>query len=772
MRLSVLCAPSALVLSLWSPVSAIEPPRLPRQPTGNGDRLMTYREAVTDDAFRPFKLKPNWVAAKRDGLYTVRSDDGGLALESVDANGEVAIAPAAQVPQGIRNCWVNRDWGVVLMVGNKTRRHRHSYTADYFVFDRRSGRTSPLVDEQAGDVQYAELAPRGDAIAFVRNNNLFLRHGGGKVLQVTTSGGPDMAHGVPDWVYEEEVLSGPSALWFSPDGESVAFLSFNDTGVDTFDVPRYMAGRDEAPPYPNWLEQRYPKVGSPNPTAGLSILDVRTGKVDSVPLEAFAPDDTIVGEVAWLTEGHSALLYRAFNRVQDRDKHVVVNPQIREARVVRERDAGDCWLDNTRSIRYAGAATGSNKTYYADLSDESGWTHIYLYPVDGRGEPVQLTSGEWEVRSILHVDRSRRLVHYTASKRHSTESHVYSVSYETGKSEPLVDDEVPAVWSADFSPGGGFYILSYEGPDVPYQEIFALNDGQEPLAIGEDNSKVLRRISEVRLPNITYFELRHPDGHTVNVMQQLPPDFDESRKYPVLLKLYGGPVSQSVVKTFHPPRWSAYVSSDPELQYVVYAVDGRGTTNRGRAFRCAVSRRLGRLETEDQTWAMRELLSTRRFLDADHVGIYGESYGGFLAAKAIEADSGVFTFGISVSPVTDWRLYDSIFTERHMKALGTNADGYREAAIRNSVGFKKLAGVFSLAHGTGDVNVHYQNTAALLDRLVREGVPPHKVRMMAFTDSDHTLDFHGADHHLHKFLTDRLWDEIERKSSSSHHQWS
>ena len=755
--------------------SAIDPPRQAHQPVGGGARLLTFNQTSPRATLRPSSVSVNWAAAGGDGQYITSNAAGDLVLVDIVTGSNKTFVAADRLPENVADYWISSNASRLLIAANSTKQYRHSYFADYFIFDVNSSKITPLTDDQAGDIQYAELAPRGDTIAFVRGNNLFLLdYGTGVVKQVTDDGGPDMFHGVPDWVYEEEIFGGRSALWFSPDADYIAFLSFNETGVGTFTVPFYMDGKELAPSYPRELDLRYPKVGSTNPTIELNLLKVSSGEYQPIPIEAFESDDLIIGEVAWVTETHTGFIYRAFNRVQDKDAHVLVDPVSLDSRKVRERDGSDGWLENTLSISYVGPL-GSPKctNYYIDLSDEDGWNHIYLYPVQG-GKPIQLTSGNWEVSTILHVDLPNKLVYYQSSTRHSTERHLYKVSWETNEITPLVDDSIPGYWSASFSTAGGYYVLSYQGPDVPYQELYATNATSEPLRVLRDNKGFYEVISEYKLPNISYFELEHPDGYALNVMQQLPANFDSSRQYPVLFTPYGGPNSQSVTKRFQSYGWAAYISSDPELEYIVYTVDNRGTGYRGREFRSTVASRLGTFEPQDQIWAAKELISRFDYIDSKKIGMWGWSYGGYLTAKTLEANSGVFSLGLITAPVSDWRFYDSMYTERYMKRLEDNLEGYLESAVHNVEGFKNVEGSFSVLHGTGDDNVHYQNAAALIDLLVGGGVSPAKMKMFAFTDSDHSINYHGADQYIYRFLTARLYDEVQRVPGKGEpaHQWS
>lgn len=774
----------SLALLLVS-ATAIDPPRQPHQPLGGGDRRLTYNETTPTARNTATSQSVSWISGDEDGQYVLVSG-GALVFRSIASGANSTFVAADKVPADYHAYTISPDQQRVLWATNYTKQYRHSYFANYLIQDVETGDTTPLVDDQVGDIQYAEFAPAGNAIAFVRGNNMFINNNG-EITQVTSDGGPDLFHGVPDWVYEEEIFGDRKTFWFSPDAEYIAFLSMNETGVETFTIPYYMNDQEVAPQYPRELDLRYPKVGSTNPTVDFNMLEVASNTIRNVPITAFERDDQVVGEVAWVTEDHSAVIYRVFNRVQDLDKHVLVDPVAGTSQVVRERDGTDGWLDNTLAIQYIGAiggsgnatngtyqnATTSTDAYYVDESDESGWMHIYLHSVTG-GEAKALTSGEWEVTSILKVDTTRQLIYYLSTEHHSTERHLYSINYFTGEKTALVDDSVPAYWSASFSSKGDYYILSYQGPDVPYQEVYSVNSTTSPLTVLTSNAGLVANISTLALPNITYFELPHPDGYSLNVMQRLPPNFDPTKKYPVLFTPYGGPGAQEVSKSFKTLTWRAYISSDPELEYITYTIDNRGTGYKGRAFRSTVTGHLGRLEPLDQIWAAEQLMAQNSFIDAEKVGMWGWSFGGYLTAKVLEQNSNVFSLGLITAPVSDWRFYDSMYTERYMKRLEDNEAGYNETAVRDVDGFKNVRGGFAVMHGTGDDNVHYQNSAALVDLLVGGGVGPQKMEMVAFTDSDHGIVYNGARAWIYRFLTGRLWEERERESGGLvvQHQWS
>lgn len=587
-----------------------------------------------------------------------------------------------------------------------------------------------------------------------------------------------MADAVPDWVYEEEIFGDRYTLWYSPDGAKIAYLTFNETGVGTFRIPYFIDDNAEyVPVYPRELKLRYPKVGTKNPTVGFNILDVASGEIKNIPINAFPEDDLVIGEVTWLTEEHDKVMYRAYNRVQDMEKLVLVNVEEGSTTVTRERDGTDGWLENNMQVRYIGAVDNSNGTYrnasteyYLDVSDETGWLHLYLFPIEG-GEKIALTSGEWEVISIPKVDYKRGLVYYTSTEHHSAESHIYSVNFKTLEKKALVDDQVTAFWTGSFSSGGSYYVLRYAGPDVPYQELYSVNSSQ-PIRTIVNNTQLYNRLQEYALPNITYLDMAHPSGYTLDAMLRLPPNFDPSKKYPLLLIPYGGPNAKEVHKDFNPLNWKAYVASDPELEYVTLTVDGRGTGRKGRKFRSLVTSNLGQLEAEDQIWAAKEL-AKNSWIDSDHMGIFGWSYGGYLSSKVVEVGDSAISFALITAPVSDWRFYDSLYTERYMKTPDINPDGYNRSRVHDATGFKKIAGGVVIQHGTGDDNVHFQNSAALVDMLMVNRVTPEKMQNTFFTDSDHSINFHNNGKFLYRQLSKKLFEEKKRTGDvSGGHQWS
>ncbi|CAG8962340.1 hypothetical protein HYFRA_00005396 [Hymenoscyphus fraxineus] len=738
-------------------------------PTRRADKkVVTFNDTVSG-RFGVQRTTLQWTSQGADGSYVdLNSTTGDLLISNIITQNSTVLVKASDVAEAARNPYdysIQPNGQNVLFTANYKKQYRHSFFADYYIFNVADKTTTPLAADQAQDIQYAGWSPVGDTIAYVRGNNLFIWQNG-TTTQITKDGGPDVFNAVPDWVYEEEIFGDYKTLWFSPDGEYVAYLRFDETGVPTYTIPYYMAGGDVAPPYPEDLDIRYPKVGEKNPTVSVNLLSLSNlaAGPSKVEFESFAEDDLIIGEVAWVTDAHSHFIFRTFNRVQDQEKHIVVDTTTLAASTVRERDARPGWIENNMAIQYVGDGT------YLDLSDESGWLHIYLHSING-STPAAITSGEWEVTAILNINAASKSVVYQSTERDSTERHVYSVSFDGTGKKALVDDTVDGHWTASFSSGGGFYILSYNGPELPHQELYSSNSTSTAIRTLNDNARLASRLAEYTLPNTTWTTIDHPDGYSLNVIERLPPNFDPSKKYPLVFDPYGGPGSQETAKTFKQVDFSAYLSSDPELEYVVVTVDNRGTGYKGREFRMPVAQQLGKLEAQDQVYAAKEW-AKKPYIDAEHIAIMGWSYGGYLSSKVIELDSGIFSFAVITAPVSDWRFYDSMYTERYMKNLtttdSTNGTGaYYETSVHNSAGFKNVRGGVIIQHGTGDDNVHFQHSAVLVDTLTRGGVGPTKMNVQFFPDSDHSIRFHGANTLVYKQMARYLWLERNRKPEES-----
>ncbi|KAL6790160.1 dipeptidyl peptidase IV N-terminal region domain-containing protein [Trichoderma sp. SZMC 28013] len=591
---------------------------------------------------------------------------------------------------------------------------RRSFTAIYFIFDMEKQTAEPLISSDAqAQIKLAGWSPGSVFVSFTRDNNLYIRRltGDNEIKQITEDGGPEYFYGIPNWVYEEEIFSRNSATWWSEDGKYLAFFRTNET-----EVPEYFVHGKKS--YPEVQQIKYPKPGAHNPVVDLQFYDVSHGDVFSVTTgDEFPDNDRIINNLIWAGD---KVIVKHTNRISDHLKVMIIDVSKRQG-----------------------------KTINTVIHD--GYKHVgYVTPLNNP-EPIMLTSGEWEVdEAPSAVDLINNIVYFIATKESSIQRHVYSVKLDGSDLQPFKDISVEAYYRASFSSGAGFVLLSYRGPKILYQKIVSTPPNSISYdVVVEDNAELAGRAKNHELPVLKYGTIDLGDGIVLNYLERRPPHFNPKKKYPILFHQYSGPGSQQVTKAFG-VDFQAYVASN--LGYLVIAVDPRGTGFLGRKHRVSVRSQLGLLEAQDL------IAAARHFASLDYVGetrvaIWGWSYGGFITLKTLEQDAGrTFTYDMAVALVTDWR-YDSIYTERYMRHPQENDKGYSLSKISNATAFGQNKR-FLLMHGVVDDIVHFQNSLTLLDDLNLAGVENYGVHI--FADSDHDVDFHGANRIVYDKLNNWL----------------
>ncbi|KAG6042082.1 hypothetical protein E4U41_006203 [Claviceps citrina] len=724
-----------------------------------GDGLLL--EVDTDAGF----LVVEDVRANQDGLAATHDDDGsGTKLaKSRTLMKSANFTYKDEVKQP--DWWEpSPDLKKVLLAINFKKNWRHSFTATYFILDVASGTTEPLVPgNAAAKVQLANWSPRSDAVSFTMNNNLYIRRltGARDVVTITKDGGPEYFYGIPDWVYEEEVFSGRSATWWSDDGKYLAFLRTNETAVPEYAIEYYVqrptgkkpAEGEEA--YPDVRNIKYPKPGAHNPVVDVQYYDVSRGDVFSVPSpDGFPDDNRIISNVLWSGD---KVLVKESNRVADFLKVILVDPAKREAKTVNsinmaEIDGG--WFEISQTMTYVPADPGNGRPQdgYVDTVIHQGYEHIgYFTPMDNP-KPIMLTSGSWEVQDAPSaVDLAHNLVYFVGTRESSIQRHVYSVKLDGSNLTALTDTSSEGYYAVSFSSNAGFALLSYKGPGTPYQRVISTpSSGASYNRTIQDNAALADRASKHDLPILQYGTLDLDYNVSVNYLERRPRHFDPKKKYPVLFQQYSGPKSQTVTKKFS-VDFQSYVAS--ALGYLVVTIDPRGTGFLGRHHRVPVRSQLGVLEAQDHIAAARHYAALPH-VDPSRLALWGWSYGGFQTLKTLEQDAGrTYSYGMAVAPVTDWRFYDSIYTERYMRLPRDNPSGYDASAIRNATALG-MNTRFLIMHGSADDNVHFQNSLRLLDALDLKHVENYDVHV--FPDSDHSISFHGANRIVYHKLNDWL----------------
>ncbi|TEB18482.1 dipeptidyl-peptidase [Coprinellus micaceus] len=747
--------------------------------------------------FSPERVSLHWVPEAGDGVF---SSVSGGAIRLVDLKTQhsqdlvnlVDIRNEQGQPLAISSWQVSPDMKYILLKADYRKQWRWSSFGNYYVHNIETKSTHPIIPPtQPARTAFATWSPTGQAIAFVTDNDLYILPSAApttQLIRVTTSGNASLFHGVPDWVYEEEVFSNDYALWWSPDSRKVAFLALDETQVPEFSFPIYNPTEDSDAviPYTSDVVMKYPKPGYPNPLVSVHVFDldryldehdidddeVATAEFPAVN-QTLTLDwenrhpvtDSIIFEVTWV--GNSSLIVKELNR-NGNDGHVVhfdldapTALQRTTGKVVRKlgkngEHGDDGWVESEQTI-FPLRNGESGATAYLDITPTpEGYNHIALFSPADSDKPHFLTSGPWEVTGgISAVDHKKGLVYFTSTKASSIERHIYSIALPktkedlAKKAEPvaLTDDTKSAFYRASFSPEAGFHVLSYDGPGVPSQKVVQVDNSTFSYVL-TTNERLKNVTEQYEAPTVFYTSFKNSEGYELNVKEIRPPRMDDSGrlKYPVLFKVYGGPGSQQVDQRFNRADWANYVACG--LKTIVVIVDGRGTGFKGRKLRNPVKGNLGFFETIDQIEAAKEW-AKKTYVDPKRIGIWGWSYGGFMSSKVAEADAKIHSLAMAVAPVTSWRLYDSIYTERYMNTPQLNPGGYVNASITNVTGFNHID--YLLAHGSGDDNVHYANSAHLLDMFTKAQVRKYRFRM--FTDSDHSISRRGANREVYEYLT-------------------
>lgn len=674
---------------------------------------------------------------------------GAMASKTLMKQGYFQVGDRGLTPSKV---FPSKDLKKVLIATDYQSNWRHSFYAKYWIFDVDS-QSAQALDPANPDarIQLASWSPQSDAVVFTRDQNLYLRKLSSKnVTQITSDGGTNLFYGVPDWVYEEEVFGGNSATWWAEDGKYIAFLRTNESEVPEYPIQYFISrpsGKQPLPGEENYPEVRqikYPKAGAPNPTVDVQFYDVVLGDVFEVKVDgSFAPDDLLITEVVWAGSSGKALI-RETNRESDVLRVVLVDTATRSGKTVRTEDVQKLdggWFEVSENTRYVPADPANGRPYdgYIDTVIHENYDHLGYFTPLNNPDPILLTSGNWEVVDAPSaVDLKNNLVYFVATKESSIQRHVYSVYLNGSDPLPLTDISTDGYYSVSFSSGAGYALLNYDGPNIPWQKVVSTpSNAQKYENIVEENRGLADMAKKHELP-IKIYSTVNIDGYDLNVVERRPAHFNEKKQYPVLFYLYGGPGSQTVTKGFT-VDFQSYIASN--LEYIVVTVDGRGTGFIGRKARTIVRGNLGYYEAYDQI-ATAKIWAAKKYVDASRMAIWGWSYGGFMTLKTLEQDGGqTFHYGMAVAPVTDWRFYDSVYTERYMHTPQHNLQGYENSTINNMTALHQNVR-FLLMHGVADDNVHMQNSLTLLDKLDLAGVENYDVHV--FPDSDHGIYFHNA----------------------------
>ncbi len=621
----------------------------------------------------------------------------------------------------IEDIVLSDDERMLLLETNNTKRWRYSYTADHWIYDREQKTQRRLTPE--GQEIHAKYSPDSKYVGFVRQGNLYVTEtASGRTRPLTKDGSDVVFNGDPDWVYEEE-LEYLAAWWWSPDSRYIAFLHTDSRAIGHFPLTRT---GDEA--YPELQMLPYPKAGTDNSTVTLVLMNVDgSGRND---LRTLGPDDGYFARVDWAPNG--TLTYQWINRDQNELQLSAVDPVSGEATLLLEEKAPSGWVQVDNNLTFF-----DQRPEFLWTSERDGFEHLYHYDLQGNLKR-QITSGPWEVRAVERLLEKRGEVLLTTGRDDHTQSQLDRVDLKSGKIDRWSQDH--GWYSVDVSPNGRYVVETRSS--IVQRPVVALRKGNGDLVrhLVEDDMADLQ--VDRAQQRFTVFE--NADGLELSAHMILPPNFDPNVQYPAVIYTYAGPESQRVRDMWGGGRhlFHLYLA---QRGYVVFTADGRGTGGRGRDFKHQVYKRLGLYEVDDQLAAV-DHLAALPYVDGDRIAIWGWSYGGYVSAGAMFRGEGKVAAAVAVAPVSDWRFYDTIYTERYMSTPQKNADGYKVGAPISYVNM--LEGPFLLVHGMSDDNVHPQNSMHLMDALQEAGKP---FELMMYPNKAHSIS--GGTTRLHLYRT-------------------
>ncbi|RXG14665.1 dipeptidyl-peptidase-4 [Leeuwenhoekiella aestuarii] len=599
--------------------------------------------------------------------------------------------------------------------------YRRSSLGVYYVYDLESKKLTQVAEEA---IQEPTFSPDASKVAYGLDNNIYIKDiKTGETTQVTKDGAKNkIINGITDWVYEEEFAFVRAFDW-NADGDKIAFIRFDESDVPEFSMDIF--GNEL---YPSKDTFKYPKAGETNATVSLHIYDVASAETKNVDLSGF--QNYYIPRLEW-TPDANVLAVQTTNRKQNDINLLFVDAASAKARLILS-DTDDAYVDVTDNLTFL------DNNDFIWTSEKDGWNHIYLY--DKNGKLInQVTKGPWEVTSYYGYDPKSKRVFYQSSENGSINRGVYSIKVNGKSKEALAAEE--GTNSANFSTDFTYFINSFSDAETPY--VFTLNDAEDGDVIRKikDNQALKDQFDAYVISEKEFFTLPI-NGEELNAYMIKPKDFDPAKKYPVFMTQYSGPGSQSVANS-----WSAgngyWFQMLAQEGYIIVCVDPRGTGLKGRDFKKMTQKELGKYEVEDQI-AAAQALGERDYVDADRIGIWGWSYGGFMASNCIFQGADTFKMAIAVAPVTSWRFYDSIYTERYMTTPQENASGYDNNSPLSHV--DALEGKFLLVHGSADDNVHVQNTMRLIEALVQAN---KQFDWAIYPDKNHGI--YGGNTRLHLY---------------------
>ncbi|MDO3695879.1 S9 family peptidase [Wenyingzhuangia sp. chi5] len=627
----------------------------------------------------------NWDAATRSTSVDLYDYESQVKKKTIVKSSDLNIIPFSDYS-------FNQNEEKLLLATEMESIYRRSTLAKYYVYDVKTSK-STLVDDRK--IQEPTFSPSGDALAFVCDNNIYIKNLNTNItIQITTDGEKNkIINGITDWVYEEEFEFVRAFEW-NKTGTQLSYIKFDETNVPEFSMDVY--GQDL---YPQQQVFKYPKAGENNSEVSLYNYNISSKETLKIDL----PNSPYYIPRIKFTEEENVLSVQTLNRHQNDLNLYFCDVEMNQVKLVLN-EKEDTYIDVTNNLTFL------NDNSFLWTSEKNGHNHIYHYSASGNLKK-QITKGLWEVTDFYGYNSKDKNIYYQSTENGSINRDVYAINLK-GKNKTRLTKNT-GTNSATFSAGYTYFINRFSSAKIPYH--YTLNNTRNGMEIKDivDNNQLLNKLKDYSISNKEFSTIK-VNGNDLNMWMIKPIDFDSQKQYPVLMYQYSGPGSQEVANRWHSANdyWYQLLASKG---YIVVCIDGRGTGFKGADFKKVTYKELGKYEVEDQIQAAKQL-GTLSYVDENRIGIWGWSFGGFMSSNCILKGSDVFKMAIAVAPVTSWRFYDTIYTERYMQTPQENPTGYD---LNSPLNFAdQLKGKFLLIHGSADDNVHVQNSMQLINQLV------------------------------------------------------
>lgn len=680
----------------------------------------TFRSKSIDE-IRSMKNGENYCILKREGIEKYAYSTGKKTEEIVSFS-DLKFKTESEY---VFDYQFNQDESKLLLATNPQFIYRRSYLANYYIYDIK---TKQLTSVSKDKVRLTEFAPDGSKVAYVKDNNLFMLYlSDMQETQITTNGEFNkIINGTTDWVYEEEFAITKGFFW-SPDSKKIAFYSFDESKVKEYTIPYYGSL------YPVQYTYKYPKAGEDNSVVSVLVYDIEARQTHNIDL---GPNkDIYIPRLQWTL--NNEVFVHKLNRHQNHYELFVANCNDYKLNKIYD-ERNECYIEQVEDVTFL-----SDKKNFILKSEKNGFMNLYKVNIYTK-EIEPITTGQYDVADICYIDDKSGKIYFTAAQSEAYNRELLLV--DKNKKIKKLSGKV-GTYTADFSATGKYYISSFSDTDTP--TIYTVNDNTgKTLVVLEDNKDLKAVLSNYGKERKEFGKFKTSSGQDLNYWIIKPEKMESGKKYPLLFYVYGGPGSQEVLNSQSRASDYMWFRMLAQKGYVVACVDGRGTGMRGEKFKKCTYMELGKYETEDQIEAAK-YFGSLPFIDKDRIGIFGWSYGGYMSSLCITKGADYYKTAIAVAPVTNWRYYDNVYTERFMRTPQENADGYDMNSPINHV--EKLKGNYLLIHGTADDNVHYQNSMDLITALVKAN---KQFEHFAYPNKDHGIYGGNTRLHLYTLMTD------------------